>query len=74
MAAGHGSAAGWQDSGVEYVEISDGDDFDAPCAEADGQIWSVDYYDDNVLEHPDCSRSASPIDTADALAQGVDQE
>lgn len=51
-AAGKGAAAGFGDTGVEAVLISDGTDSDQECADADGQVWSVDYYDDNVIEHP----------------------
>ncbi|HLA65020.1 MAG TPA: hypothetical protein VK600_00395 [Candidatus Saccharimonadales bacterium] len=73
-AAGHGNVAGYRDGGTTYVEITDGDDFDEPCRVADGQIWSLDYYEANLLEHPDCSRSANPISSEDALAAGVDEE
>lgn len=60
-AAGKGSAAGWTDGGIEAVLISDGDGFDEACQEADGQIWSIGHYDADPLEHPNCTRSASPL-------------
>jgi len=72
LAAGKGSAAGWKDAGVEYVLISDGDDFDEACLEADGAVWTLDQYDGNILEHPNCGRSASPLSAEEAAAQGVD--
>jgi hypothetical protein len=73
-AAANGDIAGYRDTGVEYVEISDGTDFDEECAAADGQIWSLDYYEANIDEHPNCGRSASAIDTDEAIAQGIDNE
>lgn len=60
-AAGKGSAAGWRDAGIDAVLISDGDDFDEACQEADGQIWSVAKYEANPLEHPNCTRIASAL-------------
>ena len=60
-AAGKGSAAGWKDAGIDAVLISDGDDFDEACQEADGQIWSVAKYEADPLEHPNCTRSASAL-------------
>lgn len=59
-AAGHGAGLLFRQNGIERVEISDGDD-DDECAEADGQIWTVDEYLANALAHPNCVRSASPV-------------
>ena len=72
-AAGNGDVAGFRDTDTNYVEISDGDAFDEPCADADGRVWSVDYYEANMLEHPACGRSASAISTDEARERGVDQ-
>lgn len=74
LAAGKGSAAGWKDAGVEYVLISDGDDFDEECQAADGAVWTLAEYDDNVISHPNCTRSASPLTAEEAAAQGVGGE
>lgn len=60
-AAGKGAADAFGDTGVAAVLISDGTDSDEACAEADGQVWSIEYYAANVLEHPNCGRSASPL-------------
>ena len=60
-AAANGDIAGFRETGVEYVEISDGTDFDEECALADGQVWTLDEYEANDLEHPNCGRSASAI-------------
>ena len=43
------------------------------CATADGQVWSLDYYEANDLEHPACGRSASAISDDEARERGVDQ-
>ena len=60
-AAGKGAADAFADTGVAAVLISDGTESDEACAEADGQVWSVEYYAANVLEHPNCGRSATPL-------------
>ena len=73
-AAGNGDVAGFRDTDTNYVEISDGDAFDEPCADADGRVWSVDYYEANMLEHPACGRSASAITDEEAAARGIDNE
>jgi hypothetical protein len=59
-AIGHGAGLAYQQNGIEHVEISDGDD-DDDCAEADGQIWTVDEYLAEPLAHPNCVRSAAPV-------------
>jgi hypothetical protein len=52
IAAANGDVAGFRDTGVEYVEISDGTDFDEECSDADGQVWSVDEYEADPSAHP----------------------
>lgn len=52
-AVNHGAAFNYRQNGFDYVEIADGDS-DEECAEADGQIWSIDYFLANALEHPNC--------------------
>ncbi len=73
MALNFGAAASYRQQGYNYVQISDGDG-DEPCALADGQIWSIEYFMANALEHPNCERSAQPISDEDAEAAGIDQE
>lgn len=58
---GHGAGLAFKQNGIAHVEISDGDD-DEDCAEADGQIWTVDEYLSEVIAHPNCVRSAAPAD------------
>lgn len=61
MAYAHSSVAGWRDSGrVEKVIIFDGADTDGPCMEANGSIWTLEEYENNPIEHPNCVRSAAP--------------
>jgi hypothetical protein len=64
-ANGYGSSSAWREIGVEYVSISDGDNYDEPCVAADGQIWTLDKYEANILEHPNCTRAAAPLVTSE---------
>ena len=45
---------------ITHVEVVDGDGCDA-CAEANGQIWTVEYAMRHELEHPNCVRAFIPI-------------
>jgi HK97 family phage portal protein len=54
------AAARYKASGVTYVEILDGDD-DDECSAANGSRWTVDYYRDNPIAHPNCTRTATPV-------------
>lgn len=47
---------------VQKVEILDGgDDDSAPaCNLANGQIWTLELFEKNLLQHPNCSRAAAP--------------
>ncbi|CAK0773935.1 Phage portal protein [Gammaproteobacteria bacterium] len=50
-------------NGVSLVSILDnGDsDDDDECKIADGQVWTIDYFESNRLEHPNCTRCSYPI-------------
>lgn len=61
FAVGHGTGLTFKQNGINNVEISDGDG-DDECADADGQIWTVDEYLAEVIAHPNCVRSAAPAD------------
>ena len=65
IAAANGDIAGFRDTGVGVVLISDGSGFDSECDDAAGAYWTVDYYESNPLEHPNCSRSASAADPSE---------
>lgn len=56
------TAERYKASGVELVEILDdgADDDDEECVIANGQIWTLAYFESNRLEHPNCTRSAAP--------------
>ncbi len=48
-------------SGVAQVYVSDGDDSDEPCAEANGSVWTVEQARANRIEHPRCRRAFLPL-------------
>lgn len=50
----------YRDGGVSYVLVYDGD-YDGECADADGQVWTLDYAEANPLEHPNCVRAFGPV-------------
>lgn len=50
-----------KESGADKVLVSDGTDFDTPCVEANGSVWSVEKAAANLLEHPRCRRAFVPI-------------
>lgn len=56
------SAERYKGAGVAKVEILDGgaDDSAPACDLANGQIWTVDLFEKNLLQHPNCSRAAAP--------------
>jgi hypothetical protein len=43
--------------GTEFVFVTDGNDHDEPCREADGSVWSLDQARENLCEHPNCRRA-----------------
>jgi hypothetical protein len=49
-------AVGKQDNVVAGVLVSDGTEYDSPCVNANGQIWTLKYAEDHILEHPRCHR------------------
>jgi len=58
---------------IAQVRVVDGVDFDAPCREANGQIWSVDYAKSHELEHPNCTRTFAPIIPDDWVSPGEEE-
>lgn len=55
--------------GVERVRVLDGVN-DAPCANANGEIWTVDEALGNPIGHPNCVRDFVPIVVAEQLGAG----
>jgi hypothetical protein len=56
-----GTLAVAEATGSTHVLVSDGNDDDEPCREADGQTWTLAHARENVLEHPRCRRAFVPI-------------
>jgi HK97 family phage portal protein len=57
-----GTAARYRAAGLEHVLIFDdgqGDE-DEECVVANGAVWTLDEFDENPLEHPNCVRCGSP--------------
>jgi HK97 family phage portal protein len=48
-------------SGVSQVYVTDGDDHDEPCENANGSVWDVAYARENRIEHPNCRRAFLPL-------------
>ena len=62
LARNHGTLAGVRASGGDRVAVTDGEEYDSACQEADGQTWSADYAAAHPLEHPRCVRQFFPTD------------
>jgi len=54
------SLASYHQIGVQRVEVIDGEN-DVECADARGQVWTVDKALVNPIAHPNCLRSFAPI-------------
>jgi hypothetical protein len=54
---------------VGGVLVSDGD-YDGACEEANGQVWSLDYAERNVLQHINCIREFSFLSDEEVEAHG----
>lgn len=48
-------------TGGTEVFVTDGEDDDEPCAEADGSVWTIEQARANRLEHPRCRRAFVPL-------------
>lgn len=48
-------------SGLTEVFVTDGDDHDQPCVDANESVWSIEHARENRLEHPRCRRAFLPI-------------
>lgn len=53
-----GSLTAFRQAGHDEVDVSDGDG-DEACADADGQVWTIEEALAEPLEHPGCVRSFS---------------
>ena len=60
IAANHGNVFGYAQGGIAEVDVLDGTD-DDPCAEANGQRWSLQRALQQAVQHPNCTRDFSPV-------------
>jgi len=54
------TALRYKASGVSEVIIRDGDD-DEECRAVDGTRQTIDWYESNPTQHPNCTRGATPV-------------
>jgi HK97 family phage portal protein len=52
------------DTNTLNLLVSDGEDFDEPCKEANGQVWTPEYAREHLQEHPNCRRGFVPTQAA----------
>lgn len=57
-----GTGLAYQELGLDKVEVSDneGPNSCAACKKANGEIWTIEKYLNNPIEHPNCVRTAFP--------------
>jgi PAS domain-containing protein len=67
IAENRGHAAAFREEGVELVYIYDGD-YDEECQAANGEVWTLEEFEANPIEHPNCLRDARPL-TESELAE-----
>lgn len=60
MFFGAANAASYEQAHVAEVAIFDGNG-DPECAEADGSVWPLQKYKENLIEHPNCVRVGAPV-------------
>lgn len=56
-----GTLAVADNAGMTHVVVSDGTDSDEACADADGQLWTLEQARENPLQHPRCRRAFVPV-------------
>jgi hypothetical protein len=61
IAEAQGHVEAYREEGVEEVVIYDEDGCDLPVCDVDGQIWTLEEYEDEPLGHPNCTRAARPL-------------
>jgi HK97 family phage portal protein len=55
-----------EQAGIKSVLVTDGDEDDEPCIEANGQVWDIKTARERRVEHPRCRRAFLPL-TAEAV-------
>ena len=66
------AVARYREAGVTHVEVFDGVG-DLGCAAANGAIWTIEEFEANPLEHPNCVRSRGPV-VPSAAGNGAHQQ
>lgn len=56
-----------EQSGIQSVFVTDGDEHDQPCIDADGSVWTIKEARERRIEHPRCRRAFIPL-TASAVS------
>lgn len=60
IAYNEATTASYEEYGVTQVEVVDGDQDDV-CADANGQVWSMEEAYSNPIGHPQCTRDFLPV-------------
>lgn len=60
FAENRGPLVAYRDMGITHVEVFDGDG-DDECAQANGEIWTIDRADSEPIGHPNCLRAFAPV-------------
>lgn len=55
-----GATTAYKEAGIERVTVLDGDE-DEACAEANGQVWTLEEAEEEPIAHPNCQRAFSPL-------------
>lgn len=56
-----GTLAIAESNGATHVIVSDGEDFDEPCVEANASTWTIENARKNMQQHPNCRRAFVPV-------------
>lgn len=64
-----GQLSAYQQNGIEQVEVSDGDD-DEDCAEADGQVWTLEEALAEPIAHPNAVMAGTEVSPVGEVLRG----
>lgn len=59
VAFNRGSSNLMREAGIHEVDIVDGEE-DEACASANGEVWTLEQYESDPIEHPNCTRVGLP--------------
>lgn len=54
------AVAQYREFGVDRVQVVDGDE-DEACADADGEVWTLERAESEPIAHPNCVRTFTPL-------------